>query len=137
MTKDEPPSPGSQAAGLQRIICIDAHIARKRMEVKLSGHANISGSNGSGKTTLLKLVPFFYGATPIELVERVGKKTSFTDYYLARPTSLIIFEYMTARGLKCAVAYRHASGTKPAYRFLDEPFSVENCPEIYPYAAQI
>ncbi len=130
MTKDETPLPGSQTAGLQRIICIDAHIARKRMEVKLSGHANISGSNGSGKTTLLKLVPFFYGATPIELVERVGKKTSFTDYYLARPTSLIIFEYMTARGLKCAVTYRHASGTKPAYRFLDEPFSVENFSEI-------
>ena len=63
----------SPAPGLQRIICIDAHIPRKRMEVKLSSHANISGSNGSGKTTLLKLVPFFYGATPIELVERVGK----------------------------------------------------------------
>ena len=119
-----------QTPGLQRIICIDAHIPRKRMEVKLSRHANISGSNGSGKTTLLKLVPFFYGATPIELVERVGKKTSFTDYYLARPTSLIVFEYMTARGLKCAVTYRHASGTKPAYRFLDEPFSVEYFSEI-------
>jgi|GEM_PF-3169673 len=116
--------------GLIRIICIDAHIPRKRMEVKLSRHANISGSNGSDKTTLLKLVPFFYGAMPTELVERVGKKTSFTDYYLARPTSLIIFEYMTPRGPKCAVVYRHASGTKPAYRFLDEPFKVEYFSEL-------
>lgn len=111
--------------GLLRIICIDAHIASKRMEVKLPHHSNISGSNGSGKTTLLKLVPFFYGATPSELVERVGKKTNFTDYYLSRPTSLIIFEYMTPRGCKCVVVYRHTSGQKPAYRFLDEPFSVD------------
>lgn len=120
----------TQTPGLQRIICIDAHIPGKRMEVKLSAHANISGSNGSGKTTLLKLVPFFYGATPMELVERVGKKSSFTDYYLARPTSLIIYEYMTERGLKCVVVYRHTSGTRPAYRFLDEPFCVEYFSEL-------
>lgn len=111
--------------GLLRIICIDAHIPGKRMEVKLPHHANISGSNGSGKTTLLKLVPFFYGASPSDLVERVGKKISFTDFYLARPTSLIVFEYMTPRGAKCAVVYRHTTGLKPAYRFLDEPFEVE------------
>lgn len=130
MQNNEAVSTDLATPGLIRIICIDAHIPRKRMEVKLSRHANISGSNGSGKTTLLKLVPFFYGATPTELVERVGKKTSFTDYYLARPTSLIVFEYMTSRGLKCAVVYRHASGTKPAYRFLDEPFKVEYFSEL-------
>lgn len=116
--------------GLLRIICIDAHIAGKRMEVKLPHHANISGSNGSGKTTLLKLVPFFYGAAPSDLVERVGKKSSFTDFYLGRPTSLIVFEYMTPRGPKCAVVYRHTTGMKPAYRFLDEPFEVDYFSEL-------
>jgi hypothetical protein len=112
--------------GLNRIICIDAHILGRTLEVKLAQHANISGSNGSGKTTLLKLIPFFYGAEPRELVDKVGKKIGFTDYYLGRATSIIVFEYMTPRGLKCVAVYRHSSGLKPAYRFLDQAFSV-NC----------
>jgi len=112
-------------SGLERIICLDAHIPDKLMEVKVAEHANLSGTNGAGKTTLLKLVPFFYGASPGQVVQKVGKRKTFVDYYLPRPTSLIIFEYRTQRGLTCAVVFRHSSGDKPAYRFLGEPFNVE------------
>lgn len=116
--------------GLVRIICLDAHIQGKRMEIKVGRHANLSGTNGAGKTTLLKLLPFFYGAEPNQVVQTVGKRKRFVDYYLPRPTSLIIFEYRTPRGLACAVVYRHSTGEKPAYRFLDEGFSVEYFSEL-------
>lgn len=116
--------------GLVRIICLDAHIQGKRMEIKVGRHANLSGTNGAGKTTLLKLLPFFYGAEPNQVVQTVGKRKRFVDYYLPRPTSLIIFEYRTPRGLACSVVYRHSTGEKPAYRFLDEGFSVEYFSEL-------
>lgn len=120
----------SETYGLVRIICLDAHIQGKRMEVKVGRHANLSGTNGAGKTTLLKLLPFFYGAEPNQVVQTVAKRKRFVDYYLPRPTSLIIFEYRTPRGLACAVVYRHSTGEKPAYRFLDEGFSVEYFSEL-------
>lgn len=120
----------NETYGLVRIICLDAHIQGKRMEIKVGRHANLSGTNGAGKTTLLKLLPFFYGAEPNQVVQTVGKRKRFVDYYLPRPTSLIIFEYRTPRGLACAVVYRHSTGEKPAYRFLDEGFSVEYFSEL-------
>jgi len=114
----------SDQKGLERIICVDGHIAGKVMEVRVKEHANLSGTNGAGKTTLLKLIPFFYGAAPSQIVERVGKRKSFVDYYLPRTTSLLIFEYKNARDVFCVVVYRHSSGDKPAYRFLGERFDM-------------
>jgi len=114
----------SDQKGLQRIICIDGHIAGKVMEIRVKEHANLSGTNGAGKTTLLKLIPFFYGATPSQIVQRAGKRKSFVDYYLPRTTSLLIFEYKSARDVFCVVVYRHSSGDKPAYRFLGERFDI-------------
>lgn len=111
--------------GLQRIICIDGHIPGKVMEIRVAEHANLSGTNGAGKTTLLKLIPCFYGASPGQIVQKVGKRRSFVDYYLPRSTSLLIFEYSNHRGLMCVVVYRHSSGDKPAYRFLGERFAIE------------
>jgi hypothetical protein len=111
--------------GLQRIIMIDGHIQGKRTEIKLDQHANLSGTNGAGKTTLLKLIPIFYGLTPSQIVRRTGNRTSFTDYYLPRPTSLLIFEYSNKRGTHCVVMYRHSSGDKSSYRFLAEPFRID------------
>jgi hypothetical protein len=116
--------------GLIRIICLDAHIPGKLMEIKVGKHANLSGTNGAGKTTLLKLVPFFYGASSSQIVQKVGKRKTFVNFYLPRPTSLIVFEYKTERGLMCVVVYRHSSGDKPAYRFLSEPFNIEYFSEI-------
>ena len=115
----------STQTGLQRIICIDGHIPGKVMEIRVAEHANLSGTNGAGKTTLLKLIPCFYGASPSQIVQKVGKRRSFVDYYLPRSTSLLIFEYSNHRGLMCGVVYRHSSGDKPAYRFLGERFAIE------------
>lgn len=50
--------------GLTRIICLDAHVPKKLMTIKVSEHANLSGTNGAGKTTLLKLTPFFTAPAP-------------------------------------------------------------------------
>lgn len=116
--------------GLIRIICLDAHVPGKRMNIKVSEHANLSGTNGAGKTTLLKLTPFFYGSSPTDVIPRKSTRTRFVDYYLPRPTSMIIYEYHTDRGLMCAVVYRHSSGEKPAYRFLAEGFSESYFSEI-------
>ena len=95
------------------------------MEIRVAEHANLSGTNGAGKTTLLKLIPCFYGASPSQIVQKVGKRRSFVDYYLPRSTSLLIFEYSNHRGLMCVAVYRHSSGDKPAYRFLGERFAIE------------
>ena len=116
--------------GLIRIICLDAHVPGKVMAIKVGEHANLSGTNGAGKTTLLKLIPFFYGSSPTDVIPRKSTRTRFVDYYLPRPTSMIIYEYRTDRGLMCAVAYRHTSGEKPAYRFLAEGFCDDYFSEI-------
>lgn len=111
--------------GLRRIIMIDGHIKGKRVEIKLDEHANLSGTNGAGKTTLLKLVPIFYGLTPGQIVKRTGGREAFVNYYLPRPTSLLIFEYTNKLGAQCAVISRHISGDKPVYRFLGGPFRID------------
>lgn len=116
--------------GLTRIICLDAHVSGTLMAIKVGEHANLSGTNGAGKTTLLKLTPFFYGSSPTDVIPRKSTRTRFVDYYLPRPTSMIVYEYRTERGLMCAVAYRHTSGEKPAYRFLAEGFCDEYFSEI-------
>jgi hypothetical protein len=111
--------------GLIRIISLDSYVKGKLVEVVVQNHTNFSGTNGAGKTTLLKLLPFFYGATPGQLIQPIGMKKSFVDLFLPRASSLIIYEYTNYRGPKCVVIYRHATGDKPAYRFLDERFSPE------------
>jgi hypothetical protein len=117
--------------GLQRIILIDSFMPGLHTSIDLDDHASINGTNGAGKTSIQKLLPFFYGAEPAQLESKVANKDSFLQWYLPRTTSLLIFEYAREGGLCCSVAYRHISGTKPAYRFLKagftaDRFSVEN-----------
>jgi len=111
--------------GLLRIILIDAYMGPRRNEFRVGRHANISGTNGAGKTTLLKLIPFFYGAEPAKLSARSHNHRGFVDWYLPRPTSLIIFEYQGTHRKNCVVVYRHSSGDKPAYRLLASPFDID------------
>ncbi|AQA18979.1 hypothetical protein BST95_12725 [Halioglobus japonicus] len=120
----------TSANGLVRIICLDAHVPGKLMAIRVGEHANLSGTNGAGKTTLLKLAPLFYGANSTDLVPRTSNRTRFVDFYLPRPTSMIIYEYQTPRGLMCATVYRHTSGEKPAYRFLAEGFISDYFSEV-------
>ena len=116
--------------GLQRVIVVDSFNPGLTMEMMVDDHANFTGTNGAGKTTLMKMIPLFCGGTPANLMPRGGGKQTLTEYLLPRSTSLIVFEYRNHHGLNCAVVYRHASGTKPAYRFLKSGFDVADFQEL-------
>lgn len=111
--------------GLRRLILVNAHIKGRAVEVRLDGHANLSGENAIGKTSLLKLIPFFYGSLPNRLCPPVDGNKNFVDYYLPSDKSYLVYEYATEHGLNCVAVYRHTSGQKPAYRFLPGPFRQE------------
>jgi len=111
--------------GLKRIILIDSFIPGIRMSVDVDGHAIINGTNGAGKTSTLKLIALFYGSKPGALVPTIHGRDSFTNFYLPRPTSMIIFEYERDGGLCCVVVYRGRTGDKNAYRFMTGGFTQE------------
>ena len=111
--------------GLHRIIQIDGFIPGIRTVIELDGHSIINGTNGAGKSSTLKLLSFFYGGDPSQLDSHAAGRDPFTQFYLPRQTSLLVFEYARESGLCCAVAYRHKSGTKHVYRFLEGGFSEE------------
>jgi hypothetical protein len=111
--------------GLKRLILINTHIKGKTAEIRLDGHANLSGANGAGKTSLLKLIAFFYGSEPSKLCPRIENKKSFVDYFLPFDKSYLVYEYASETGLQCVAVYRHSSGLKPAYRFIGSGFMPE------------
>lgn len=111
--------------GLHRIIQIDGFIPGIRTVVEVDGHSIINGTNGAGKSSTLKLLSFFYGSDPSQLDSHAAGRDPFVEFYLPRQTSLLIFEYARETGLCCAVAYRHKSGTKHVYRFLEGGFTEE------------
>lgn len=111
--------------GLRRIIQIDGFIPGIRTVVELDGHSIINGTNGAGKSSTLKLLSFFYGSDPSQLDSHAAGRDPFLQFYLPRQTSLLIFEYARESSLCCAVAYRHKSGAKHVYRFLEGGFSKE------------
>lgn len=108
--------------GLKRLLLINTHIKGRAVEIRLDGHANLSGENGAGKTSLLKLIAFFYGSEPAKLCPAIANKKSFVDYFLPSDKSYLVYEYSTETGMHCVVVYRHSSGRKVAYRFLSGPF---------------
>jgi hypothetical protein len=108
--------------GLKRLFLINTHIKGRAVEIRLDGHANLSGENGTGKTSLLKLIAFFYGSEPAKLCPTVANKKSFVDYFLPSDKSYLVYEYSTETGMRCVVVYRHSSGRKVAYRFLSGSF---------------
>ncbi|MEN8177786.1 MAG: ATP-binding protein [Pseudomonadota bacterium] len=111
--------------GLRRIIQIDGFIPGIRTVVELDGHSIINGTNGAGKSSTLKLLSFFYGSDPSQLDSHAAGRDPFVLFYLPRQTSLLVFEYARESGLCSAVAYRHKSGTKHVYRFLEGGFTEE------------
>lgn len=89
---------------LKRIVLVDSYLPGQVAEVDVTGHTNISGKNGAGKTTFLKLVPLFYGDWPRNLtVKSPSGERSFTDWYLPREGSCIIYEYLSHGSPKLAV----------------------------------
>lgn len=98
----------SKNNSLINIYFYDSYLKNSLTKLEIfGGHTNLTGQNGAGKTSALNLIPIFYGARPDKLVDRSANKLSFTDYYLPNDRSLLIYEYATPTGIKCAVFYRH------------------------------
>lgn len=112
--------------GLKRIIQIDGFIANKRTVVEVDGHSILDGTNGAGKSTTLRLIAFFYGSDPTQMDTHAAGREPFAQFYLPRQSSLVVFEYERESGPCCAVVYRHKSGAKHVYRFLESEFSEDS-----------
>ena len=106
-----------EVLGLHSMALYGSFFRGLQISLKCPGNTNLSGDNGAGKSSMLNLIPLFYGEEPERLVERAAGKASFLDFYLPTQASLIVFEYGRDDGLRCALIYRHGSGSI-AYRFL-------------------
>jgi hypothetical protein len=106
---------------LLRVISIDSYSPGGEVILRVNGGAIITGENGAGKTSLIRLIPVFFG----ELPRRISVGTqSFADFYLARTTSYIIFEY-ERRGVTClAVMYAGTGDESYTYRFVRAPYDL-------------
>lgn len=104
--------------GLKSIYLHNSYIRNKRVKLQCDGHTNLIGGNGRGKTSMLNLLPVFAGISPERMVQKVGDKSSFLDFYLPNLQSMIVYEYVGHQGICCVVMYRHQSGTKLIYRFV-------------------
>lgn len=103
---------------LERIIFIDSYRKGDIVEVRLDGHVNINGINAAGKTTLLRTIPLFYGEAAARMLKGEQGKKAFTDHYLPRTTSYIVFEYARRGQLCMAVLHSNATGESVQYRFI-------------------
>ena len=92
--------------GLTRLVLIDSYLPGRVYEVDLNGHTNILGGNAAGKTSLIKLIVLFYGESPFALgIKEIpsSKQLGFTQRYLPRTGSYIIFEYLVKGELRTLV----------------------------------
>jgi len=105
---------------LLRLILIDSYSPGGEAIVRLDDGAVFTGENGAGKTSLIRLVPLFFGENPGRV--NVGTE-SFAEFYLARSTSYIIFEYQRRDVVCQAVLYAGHEGSY-TYRFLRCPYDI-------------
>lgn len=104
---------------LLRVVSIDSYCPGGEIILKVDGGAILTGENGAGKTSLIRLIPVFFGELPRRI--SVGTQT-FADFYLARTTSYIIYEY-ERRGVVCqAVVYAGHGDEAYVYRFIRAPY---------------
>lgn len=108
---------------LERIILIDSYRQGDIVEVRLDGHVNVNGINAAGKTTLLRTIPLFYGELAARMLKGEQSKKAFTDHYLPRSTSYIVFEYARRGQLCMAVLHSNATGESVQYRFIATGYS--------------
>lgn len=99
---------------LERMVLIDSYAPGGEVIVDLANGAIVTGENGVGKTSLIRLVPIFFGENPSYI--SVGTE-SFSDFYLARSTSYIAFEYRRRDMLCLAVLCANSEGAF-SYRFI-------------------
>lgn len=108
-----------QNLGLIRIYLFDSYLPNAFTEIELEdGNTNLTGENGAGKTSTLNLIPIFYGAPPVRLIDRSANKKSFVNYYLPHHRSMIVYEYRSPVGPCCVVLYRMPNQDTHCYRFI-------------------
>lgn len=110
---------------LLRVITIDSYSQGGETLLRVEGGAILTGDNGAGKTSLIRLIPVFYGELPKRIT--LGS-LSFADFYLARSTSYIIFEYLQRGEPRLAVMYSNAADATVqafTYRFIRAPYSLD------------
>lgn len=120
MSEIEVPAEGA-GFRLLRVVTIDSYARGGETVLNVDGGAIITGENGVGKTSLIRLIPVFFGELPRRIT--VGTQ-SFGDFYLARTTSYIVFEYVR-RGVVCqAVLYGGDVDESYLYRFVRAPYDL-------------
>ena len=96
---------------LLRMILLDSYSPGGEAIINLRDGAIMTGENGAGKTSLIRLVPIFFGENPGRVT--VGTE-GFVDFYLARTTSYVIFEYVRRDVICQSVLY---AGNENSYTF--------------------
>lgn len=109
---------------LQRLILIDSYSPSRIVEFPLEGGAVLTGRNGRGKTTLLQLIPMFYGESPDRVLDKGANRKNFTEYYLERSTSYIVFEYRRrGQETRCVVLFADKQN-KLNYLFIRQAYDM-------------
>ena len=99
---------------LLRLILLDSYSPGGEAIIVLRDGAIMTGENGSGKTSLIRLIPIFLGENPGKV--NVGTE-GFINFYLARTTSYIIFEYQR-RDMVCQAVLYAGNEDSYTYRFI-------------------
>lgn len=106
---------------LIEIILIDNYSRGDIIRFRLENGALLQGTNAAGKTSTLRLIPIAFGAQPSDLVQQSGVMKSFSDFYLPKSTSYIVYQFERGNRLICVVLIPKPEGGV-TYRFLDHAF---------------
>lgn len=109
------------ASRLLEIILIDNYSRGDVIRFPMERGALLQGTNAAGKTSTLRLIPIAFGAQPSDLVQQSGVMKSFSDFYLPRSTSYIVYQFERGDQRFCAVLTPKPEGGV-VYRFLDHAF---------------
>lgn len=117
----------NEPAQLLQVVLVNSLAPREYVSLPVDGATVVTGNNTGGKTSLLKLIPVFLGTPPASTTSASahgGSKSSFSDYYLERPSSYIVFEYRRHTGQICMAAMRNDNGT-PSFFLVKSAFRPE------------
>lgn len=108
---------------LTRLILIDSYCAHRTVELDISGHITLNGENGAGKTTLLRLLPVFFGESPVRIIKGGKVNIGFSRYYFPSTSSYVIYEYMRRdRKVMAIIHPSGGSGDGVVYRFVESEY---------------
>lgn len=114
---------------LRRIIAInirnasDGNPSGRISELDPRGGVLAVGDNGVGKTTFLRLIPLFYGATPMQVLKGSGR-ASMIKHTLPDPSSAVAYEYEreSEAHLRTVVMYAKEGEDVPDFRIITGGF---------------